>query len=177
MSRVARLVAEPLTPRAYALYGQVLAAAPAGEPGRPVNQGTGLRFDWLVRMENQRGAQAPLNVCVFRCQPRELPLPVRLLERHRRSTQLFIPMNAARYLVVVAAGGDRPDLGALRAFVAGGAQGISYHPGTWHHPLIALDTETDFTCLVHEDGGPDDCDEHPLGELGADLPLVVLAAP
>jgi hypothetical protein len=28
--------------------------------------------------------------------------------------------------------------------------------------MIALDAETDFTCLVHEDGSPDDCVEYPL---------------
>lgn len=172
---VGALVARPLTPAAYAPYGHVLMAAPAGEAGRPVNQGTGRRFDWLVPLQNLRGEGAPLNLCVFRCQPRELPLRVRLLERHRRSTQVFIPMNAQRYLVLVAGGAERPELDTLALFVAQGPQGISYHPGTWHHPLLALDAETDFACLVHEDGGPDDCEEASLGGDDAALPLVTLA--
>ena len=38
----------------------------------------------------------------------------------------------------------------------------------------ALDAETDFACLVHEDGGPDDCEEASLGGEDAALPLVTL---
>ena len=66
-------------------------------------------------------------------------------------------MNAARYLVVVARGGDAPDLATLAAFVASGTQGVSYLPGVWHHPMIALDHEIDFTCLAWEDGTAGDC--------------------
>lgn len=33
----------------------------------------------------------------------------------------------------------KPDLSTLRAFLATNAQGISYHPNIWHHPIIALD--------------------------------------
>ena len=33
----------------------------------------------------------------------------------------FIPMNASRFIVLVALGGDHPDLSTLAAFVAGGA--------------------------------------------------------
>jgi len=95
---------------------------------------------------------------VFRCAPFDArPIPVRVLEKHPMSTQVFIPMNARRYLVIVALGGDAPDLATLAAFVAEGAQGVSYRPGVWHHPMIALDTEIDFTCLVFEDGSDDDC--------------------
>ena len=61
-----------------------------------------------------------------------------------------------RYLVVVCAGADAPDLATLKAFIAGADQGITYRPGIWHHPLIALDRQTDFACLVHEDGTDDD---------------------
>jgi ureidoglycolate lyase len=150
--------AQPLSPAAYAPYGHVIMASPRGEPGRPVNQGTARRFDHLAPLEDLRPGRAALNVSVFRCAPRtRWPLAVELLEKHPASTQVFVPMNARRYLAVVALGGDRPDLATLAAFVATGVQGISYHAGVWHHPMIALDSEVDFTCLVWEDGSPGDC--------------------
>ena len=94
-------------------------------------------------------------------QPRELPFEVKLLERHLYSTQSFIPMTCSkvlltgashteltyqqRYLVVVAHNNsktNKPDLSTLRVFVAAANQGITYYPGIWHHPMIALDSVT-----------------------------------
>jgi ureidoglycolate lyase len=154
------VLARPLTPEAYACYGDVIAASPRGEPGKPANQGTARRWDRLASIENLRPAQATLNVSVFRCSPRRSwPLDVALLEKHPWSTQAFLPMTARRYLVVVALGEARPDLDKLAAFIVTGAQGVSYFPGVWHHPMIALEDEIDFTCLVWEDGSDGDCVE------------------
>lgn len=153
-----RILCRPLTPDAYAVYGDVIAASPRGEPGRPANQGTARRFDHLAAVEDLRPGRAALNLCVFRCAPRAAwPMPLALLEKHPASTQVFLPMNARRYVVVVALGVDRPDPSTLAAFVAAGAQGVSYRPGVWHHPMVALDAEIDFACLVWEDGSGDDC--------------------
>ena len=151
--------AEPLDRNRYRRYGDVVAADPAGS-GASANAGTALRFDRLGVIESLRPGATP-NLCVFRVVPAAAnPFPVRMLERHRHSTQVFIPMGGAtRYLVVVCGGEDAPDLGTLKAFVADGAQGISYRPGVWHHPLIALDGTTDFACLVYEDGSAGDCEE------------------
>ncbi|XXY18608.1 ureidoglycolate lyase [Sorangium sp. So ce216] len=158
MSHRTRIAAQPLSPAAYAPYGDVIMASPHGQAGKPANQGTARRFDHLAGIEDLRPGRAALNVSVFRCAPRSsFPLPIALLEKHPGSTQAFVPMTARRYLVVVALGGDRPDLGTLAAFIAQGAQGITYRPGVWHHPMIALDAETDFVCLVWEDGSPGDC--------------------
>jgi len=151
------LVPQPLTPAAYAPYGKVLMASPRGEPGAVANLGTALRFDDVVHCENLR-AGAALKTKVFRSRP--VPFerrPLALLEKHPHSTQLFIPMNASRYIALVCLGADRPDLSTLAAFVAEGPQGISYAPGVWHHPMLTLDKETDFVVFVHEDGTPDDC--------------------
>jgi ureidoglycolate lyase len=150
-----RIISRPLTASVYAPYGHVVMASPRGEPGRAVNQGTAQRFDHLAPVENLRPESAALNVCVFRCAPRSVwPLEIELLEKHPASTQVFLPMNAGRYLVIVALGGggsrkhgvpthaDHPDLSTLAAFIATGTQGVSYHPGVWHHPIIALDAET-----------------------------------
>lgn len=150
------LVAAPLTAAAYTPYGQVLAGGEG--PGRSGNQGRARVWDRLVELENGRPGARP-NLGVFRTGPwPDDTLAVRLLERHPASTQVFVPMTARRYLVVVARGGDRPDLATLAAFVAGPGQGVSYAPGTWHHPLVALDAEADFACLVWEDGTAGDCE-------------------
>lgn len=153
-----RLSCSPLTPDAYAPYGHVIMASPRGEPGQPANQGTARRFDHLAALDDLRPGRATLNVTVFRCAPRPAgAFTVELLEKHPASTQIFVPMNAERYLVLVARGGDRPDLTTLGAFLASGTQGVSYHPGVWHHPMIALDREIEFACFVFEDGTADDC--------------------
>ena len=147
---------QPLSPEAYAPYGAVIAAHT--RPGRIINEGFARRFDHLADVRSTRPS-AVLNVCVFRCVPRSLDgLVVTQLERHACSTQVFLPLGPARYLAVVSLGGDQPDLATLAAFEIVGPFGVSYHPGVWHHPLIALDREADFTCLVYEDGTAADCD-------------------
>lgn len=154
MAHPERLSPEPLTPEAYAPFGEVLSARPT--PGRVANQGRARVWDRLVALRNDRPGAAP-NLGVFRTGPWAEPtVPVRVLEHHPASTQVFVPMTAARYLVVVAPPGPL-DLGAVRAFLAGPDQGVSYRPGVWHHPLLALDREADFACLVWEDGTAGDC--------------------
>ncbi len=166
------VTAEALTASAYAPFGDVVSAERDDVASKAANQGTAARRDHLVDLANHR-PHARLNVASFRCAPHPAwPRALALLERHPRSTQLFVPMNARRYVVVVALGDDAPDLSTARAFVATGTQGVSYRPGVWHHPMIALDAPTDFACFVWEDGSTDDCDVRPLD---ADAVIVTLA--
>ncbi|MBX3196781.1 MAG: ureidoglycolate lyase [Labilithrix sp.] len=169
------IVPRRLTPEAYAPYGRVLMASPRGEPGESANLGTALRFDDVCDVRNTRAGTASLKVKVFRSRPvpRERR-PLALLEKHPCSTQLFIPMNASRFIALVALGGDVPDLTTLAAFIAEGPQGISYAPGVWHHPMLTLDVETDFVVFVHEDGTPEDCVV--VDRAGADWPELDLAS-
>lgn len=152
----------PLTPEAFAPFGQVIQAA-----GRcaPANQGTATRFNFAADLANLRPDARP-NLAVFRALPRELPMTVKLLEKHPRSTQMFVPMSAPRYLVMVAHAlpDGAPDLGTLRAFECASHQGINYRADVWHHPIIALDRASDFVMLAWEDGTPEDCIEHWLTE-------------
>ncbi|KAJ1979047.1 Allantoicase [Dimargaris xerosporica] len=171
--------APPLTAEAYASYGQVISLADANRTNLPepgvANHSTALRFSRLADVVNLRtlpiseGGATP-NLCVFRCQPQQQrPFPLKMLEQHPYSTQLFMPIaspkgadagNTQRYLVVVAANGPdgQPDYATLKAFVAEKWQGITYFPGVWHHPMVALDVTTDFLCLVWENGIPEqDC--------------------
>ena len=152
------MIVTPITPEAFAPFGRVVAVRT--EAARGANQGTAVRCDWLVDLENRR-PDARLNVATFRCSPKP-DLVLRLLERHRWSTQMFLPMSPARYVVVVAWGDERPDLSTARAFEVSGPVGIAYAPGVWHHPMIVLDQAVDFTALMYEDGTDGDCEEQAL---------------
>lgn len=153
------LVARPLTPAAFAPFGQVLSA---GE-GRAANQGTAVRHDWAAVLESTRSEARP-NLAIFRSVARRPPITVTLLERHPCSTQTFLPLVCVRILVCVAptAPDGAPDIAGAVAFVSGPGQGIHYHRGVWHHPIVALDEPADLAMLAWEDGSPDDCVEHPL---------------
>ncbi len=141
---------------AYRPYGDLLSA---GGEAVSANQGTADKFIDQAELVNLR-AEAKPKLSVFRCAPKtENPLPIKLLERHEYSTQVFIPMGGAkRYLSIVALGGDAPDLSTLKAFLVGAKQGISYRPGVWHAPMTVLDLPTDMACFVYEDGSKSDCE-------------------
>jgi ureidoglycolate lyase len=62
-----------------------------------------------------------------------------------------MPLSSHAYVVVVAVGGDTPDLSTLKCFMASAQQGVNYAKGTWHHPLLALQ-DGDF--LVVDRAGP-----------------------
>lgn len=153
--------ATPLTAEAFAPFGQVVSAG-LGD-GVSANQGTAVRFNWAAALENHR-PEARANLAVFRSTPKELPFAIRLLERHPRSSQLFVPMSCDRFLVAVCPSDERgePRLAGLRAFVCGPGQGVNYSPNIWHHPILALNRPAEFVMLAWEDGSPLDCEERPL---------------
>lgn len=156
MTRTVRAV--PLTVEGFAPFGDVVSAGLRA--GAAANQGTAVRFDRCARLESTREG-APPNLAVFRSTPQALPLPVRLLERHPCSSQAFLPLIVSRYLVIVAPTrpDGAPDLDGLQAFVAGPGQGINYHRGVWHHPMVALDAPAELAMLAWEDGTARDCEE------------------
>jgi ureidoglycolate lyase len=164
------LTSTAITPEAYQPYGDLLSADRDDVASREANQGTAARKNDQIAVVHDRPS-ARANFASFRCAPRtEWPMPIVLLEKHPHSTQTFVPMNASRYVAVVALGGAAPDLATLRAFVVPGGSAVSYRPGVWHHPMIALDQVTDFACLVWEDGTAGDALEHPL--LGDERPIL-----
>jgi ureidoglycolate lyase len=156
MAAPVTLQVEPLTASAFAAFGQVIEIRDGATP-RLINEGTAERFEGLAQLQ---GAGVQFTLAVMRAQPRQLPFAVRLLERHRQASQAFIPWSGGAYLVVVAPPGGKPTIGAIRCFKASGRQGVNYLPGTWHHPLLALDAVSEF--LVADQSGPAgaaDCEE------------------
>jgi len=102
---------------------------------------------------------------MFCCFPQTLSqdgsFEIKILERHPFTTQTFCPLGLAPndpdafFLILVAPSlsdplpatvpsGSKvqihrpPDLRNLKAFVARGAQAVTYGVGTWHSPMVVL---------------------------------------
>jgi allantoicase len=180
--QIATIPILPLTPEAFAPFGQVIQAytdhnaAPRGVKITPANQGTASKFHKLALLDSSYPTQAAATagLSVYRCNP--LPSggekgewEVNVLERHPYTNQAFIPMGGAgsfgkygdglerpgeAYLVVVAKNGsnDKPDLKTLRAFAATAAQGIVYNTAVWHQPMAVFAEPMDFTCVETQIG-------------------------
>ncbi len=152
----------PITAQAFAPFGDVIEATDAA-PHFEINQGYAKRYHDLAHIDVASAGGRPI-LSIFRAKPRQLPLQINLLERHRLGSQAFFPLSAASYLVVVALGKTAPDAGTIQCFRANGAQGVNYAAGVWHHPLIALGHGGDFL-VVDRGGAAEDrnCDEQELG--------------
>jgi len=152
---------EPLDAERFRPFGDVIEVSQRAT-NYTINEGWTQRFHDLARIDTGRDGGHTL-VSIFRAKARPLPLRLSLMERHNLGSQAFMALAPRRFLVVVAPPGPPPGAALLRCFVAAPGQGINYARGTWHHPLIAIDTDTDF--LVIDRGGPDaagDCDEERL---------------
>ena len=150
-----RLPIAPLTRAAFAPFGDVIESE--GRDHYPINAGMAQRYHDLAEVDGLAGGGRPL-ISLLKAKPVALPLLLRLMERHPLSSQAFIPLSAVPFLVVVAPASRTLDLACLKAFRSNGRQGINYRRGTWHHPLLALDSVSDFL-IVDRGGEGDNCDE------------------
>ena len=152
------LKAEPLTPEAFAPFGDVIDTRTADY--FPINAGRTRRYHDLAKVETL-GEQARTLISIFVSQPVSLPLELDFLERHPQGSQAFMPLHEERFVVVVAPPGDSIEPGEVRAFVTDGRQGVNYRAGTWHAIQSVLEREGEFL-VVDRGGEGNNCDEYPL---------------
>jgi len=151
---------EPLTPEAFAPYGDVIEVSESNQV-IPINYGNTQRHHNLAKVDvSDENGEAIISI--FRSAPVQLPFHIKVVERHPLGSQAFMPLSGNPYLVVVSAAGEF-DANALRAFIAQHHQGVNYHKGTWHHYCLGLNISNDF--LVVDRGGQGaNCDEVTLPE-------------
>lgn len=141
------LNAQPLTPEAFAPFGDVLDAT--GD-FRLINEGLCRRHHDRARLEFGAGHAG---ISVFNATPRALPYDFDLVERHPEGSQAFLPMTEHPFLVIVA-----PDQsgkpGEPRAFLTTPGQGINLHRGTWHGVLTPLAAPGLFAVIDRIGDGP-----------------------
>ncbi len=147
------IIARPLSAEAFAPFGDVL--APPSEPGR----------NYFEKGLKSGRAGAWPSLAVTHTRPlAALPLHAKMLERHQYSSQSFMALDVSRWLIVVApsVADGGPDPSRAIAFVAGPGQGVTYHMGTWHHGLTALDRPACFAVFMWRDGTSTDEEFRPL---------------
>ncbi|OWY01304.1 Ureidoglycolate hydrolase [Thioclava sp. F1Mire-8] len=153
-----QIKAEPLTPEAFAPFGDVLEAS--GAPDKIINAGLCGRYHDRAQLDFGAVSGGRAGLSIFKAEPRTLPYLCDLLERHPEGSQAFLPMSADPFLVIVAPdAGGKP--GTPRAFLTDGAQGINLHRGTWHGVLTPLAAPGLFA-VVDRIGETANLEEHPL---------------
>ena len=165
------LTLEPLTAAAFVPYGDVL-------PGPPRAGERAFHSDALT--PDVAGTRVSLHV--NHVLPSELPFVVTRMERHPATSQTFLPLDASRYLVLVAgpASDGGPDPASIRGFWSPGIQGITYRRNVWHHGMVVLDRPARFAVLMWRlRDAPDDVFAgHPgSGRAAAPKPVFAVASP
>ena len=148
---------EPLTPDAFAPFGQVIQTT--GAHHYPINAGKTERYHDLAKVE-LGGVHARPLISIFQGQPYALPLSLTLVERHPLGSQAFYPLADTHWLVIVAED-DSSTPTRLRAFLPGAGQGVNIAMNTSHGVLTVLDTEADFI-VVDRGGDGNNLEEFPL---------------
>lgn len=147
----------PLTRERFAPYGDVIAASTETRQG--MNEARFERFNDLAQLDIDTHGNGHTAVSIARCRmPTALPHTFDMVERHPLGSQAFIPLHGQRFVIVVAPPGESAEIGDLRAFVTNGRQGINYHRGVWHMPLIALEAGQEFLIVDRAGEGPN-CEE------------------
>jgi ureidoglycolate lyase len=148
---------QPLTPEAFAPFGDVLQAQ--GTPDKIINQGMCGRHHDLANLSFHQGRAG---ISIFNAKARSLPMDLDMMERHPDGSQAFLPMHANPYLVVVAPD-DNGAPGLPQAFIANAGQGVNYHRNIWHGVLCPLHNPGLFAVVDRIGDGPN-LEEHWFGD-------------
>jgi ureidoglycolate lyase len=150
----------PITVERFAPYGDVIHASAAAKVA--MNDARFERFHDLAKIDID-SAGGRVAISIARCKtPAKFPYRIDMVERHPHGSQAFIPLAPFSFIVVVAPAGEAVDAAELRAFVTNGTQGINYHKGVWHMPMIAVQAGQEFL-IVDRAPAMDNCEEFVLG--------------
>jgi ureidoglycolate lyase len=150
----------PLTRERFAPYGDVIETS--SDQSNVMNDLRFERFHDLCKVDFDKGGRPCISIA--RCKsPSTLPYRIDIVERHPLGSQAFMPLTPCQMIIVVAPPLASVESSDLVAFVTNGRQGINYHRGTWHMPLIAFEPGQQFL-IVDYTGDEPNCDVHSLDE-------------
>jgi len=154
-----KITLAPLTAEAFKPYGDVIETE--NRDYFMINNGSTRRYHQLGDVETAAGGSAIISI--FEATPLVYPLTVKMMERHPLGSQAFMPLFGHPYLILVAepTGDLEADVlnpATIRGFISNGKQGVNYHKGVWHHPVLALQAQDQFL-IVDRAGEGNNCEE------------------
>ncbi len=132
-----RIVAQPLTQRGFAPYGELISADASSSTS--INGGSAQRIEQWLDLAQHAGGDGGASVALYRTRGHAAPLRLSAFERHCLGSQTFVPLGQSRCLAVVTGGAETPDEDRIEAFIVEPGQGITLRRGVWHHPLLTPD--------------------------------------
>ena len=126
---------EQLDAGVFSKFGKIVEKKNALEL-RSINQGTTTRYHNIseLDLESKNGISS---ISIFSGTPRNLPIEIKIMEKHPVASQSFLPIQDYDWLIVVSEEkNELPDLNTLRCFHVNGYTGITYNKNVWHHPLL-----------------------------------------
>lgn len=144
-----RLNLKPLTPEAFAPFGDVIQKQ--GHFPEEINYGQTRKYAGLAHLDVDDEAGTG-TVHIYRSRPVSLPFRVEVMEYHPLGSQTFMPLHERPFLVVVAPPSQTLNFKSVQGFFTNGEQGVNLHKGVWHHYQLSLDETCDY--LVIDRSGP-----------------------
>ena len=145
----------PITAERFSPFGDVIAAKQAGMT--TMNEARFEQFANLANVDIDRAGGISIGI-VRSKSPTSFPYHFDMVERHPLGSQAFIPLTEFVFVVVVARPAEFVRVEDLHAFVTNGRQGVNYHRGTWHMPLIAMAEGQEFL-VIDRSPTQDNCEE------------------
>lgn len=157
MNRIV-LNAQPLTKEAFRPFGDVIETD--GAEHFSINLGTIERYHDLanIDVDYAAGGRAIVSLAIVNS-ARKPPFQLKVIERHPKASQAFIPMFDTPIYVVVGEPSEEAQPEQLQAFITDGKQGFNYRAGVWHMPLMADQPGRRFV-VVDRAGPGNNCDEY-----------------
>ncbi len=141
---------EKLTVEAFAPYGEVISK----QQNKLLDMNGGMADNYrAVGHANTKADNGETVISIVVSKQYPIPFTMGVVERHPLGSQAFIPQSNTPFIVIVAEAGEWQGSESLKAFITDGSQGINYHIGTWHCPLLTPYGETDFICIDRQGEG------------------------
>ncbi len=145
----------PITAERFAPFGDVIVAGQA--PMTTIDEARFQQFANLANVDIDPAGAVSIGI-VRSKSPTSFPYHFDMVERHPLGSQAFIPLTEFVFVVVVARPAEFVRVEDLHAFITNGKQGVNYHRGAWHMPLIAMAEGQEFL-VIDRSPTQDNCEE------------------